>query len=92
VTVAYFLLTIFMKKQDFIKAVAASSSLTIDTVGKSLTAFIDIITKEIQNGGEVNITGFGVFKSSMRAKRNGVNPKTREAITIPAMKSPVFRA
>jgi DNA-binding protein HU-beta len=28
----------------------------------------------------------------MRAKRNGVNPKTREAITIPAMKSPVFRA
>jgi len=81
-----------MKKQDFIKAVAASAGLSQDAVAKVLGAQIDIITSELQGGGEVNITGFGAFKVAERAARNGVNPRTRESIRIPAMKSPVFRA
>lgn len=81
-----------MKKQDFIKAVAASAGLSQDAVAKVLGAAIEVITDEVSNGGEVNITGFGVFKVAERAARNGVNPRTGEAISIPAMKSPVFRA
>jgi len=81
-----------MKKIDFIKAVAAAAGLSQDAVSKMLTSSIEIITKELQNGGEVNITGFGAFKVSERAARNGVNPRTKEAIKIPAMNSPVFRA
>ena len=81
-----------MKKQDFIKAVAASAGLSQDAVAKVLTAQIDTITAELSKGGEVNITGFGAFKVAERAARNGVNPRTRESIRIPAMKSPVFRA
>jgi DNA-binding protein HU-beta len=81
-----------MKKIDFIKAVAASAGLSQDAVSKMLTSSIEIITKELQDGGEVNITGFGAFKVSERAARNGVNPRTKEAIKIPAMNSPVFRA
>ncbi len=81
-----------MKKIDFIKAVAASAGLSQDAVSKMLSASIEIITNELNNDGEVNITGFGSFKVSHRAARNGVNPRTKEAIKIPAMKSPVFRA
>jgi len=81
-----------MKKIDFIKAVAATAGLSQDAVSKMLASSIEVITKELQNGGEVNITGFGAFKVSHRAARNGVNPRTKEAIKIPAMKSPVFRA
>jgi len=81
-----------MKKIDFIKAVAADAGLSQDAVSKMLASSIEIITKELQNGGEVNITGFGAFKVSHRAARNGVNPRTKEAIKIPAMKSPVFRS
>lgn len=81
-----------MKKQDFIKAVAASAGLSQDAVAKVLAAQIDTITAELSKGGEVNITGFGAFKVAQRAARNGVNPRTRQAIKIPAMKSPVFRA
>ena len=40
----------------------------------------------------MNITGFGAYKVSNRAARNGVNPKTGEKIKIAAMKTPVFRA
>jgi len=81
-----------MKKIDFIKAVAASAGLSQDAVSKMLSSSIEIITDELKSGGEVNITGFGAFKVSQRAARNGVNPRTKEAIQIPAMKSPVFRA
>ncbi|MCH2188220.1 HU family DNA-binding protein [Candidatus Gracilibacteria bacterium] len=81
-----------MKKQDLIKAIAAQAGLSQDAVSKVLTSFIDITTSELSSGNEVNITGFGAFKVSERAARNGVNPRTGESIKIPAMKSPVFRA
>ncbi len=81
-----------MKKQDFIKAVASAAGLSQDAVAKVLASQIDIITAELKKGGEVNITGFGAFKVAARAARNGVNPRTGQAIKIPAMKSPVFRA
>jgi len=81
-----------MKKQDFIKAVAADASLSQDAVSRVLSSMIDSITAELKKGGEVNITGFGAFKVSSRAARNGLNPRTGESIKIPAMKSPVFRA
>lgn len=81
-----------MKKQDFIKAVAADAGLSQDAVSKTLSSMIDTITSELKGGNEVNITGFGAFKVSARAARNGVNPRTGESIKIPAMNSPVFRA
>lgn len=81
-----------MKKQDFIKAVAADAGLSQDAVAKALSSMIDTITGELKKGGEVNVTGFGAFKVSARAARNGVNPRTGESIKIPAMNSPVFRA
>lgn len=81
-----------MKKQDFIKAVATDAGLSQDAVSKALSSMIDVVTKQLKSGDEVNITGFGAFKVSHRAARNGVNPQTKQAIKIPAMKSPVFRA
>ena len=81
-----------MKKQDFIKAVATAAGLSQDAVSKTLSSMIDVVTSELKSGNEVNITGFGAFKVSARAARNGVNPRTGESIKIPAMNSPVFRA
>ena len=63
-----------MKKQDFIKVVASKAGLSQDAVSKALASFIEVITAELKKGGEVNITGFGAFKVSHRAARNGVNP------------------
>ena len=81
-----------MNKQDFIKAVATKSGLSQDAVTKALTSMIDTITAELKKDGEVNITGFGAWKVSQRAARNGVNPKTKQKMVIPATKTPVFRA
>lgn len=81
-----------MKKQDFIKAVAAKAWLSQDAISKALNTMVDVITSELKARGEVNITGFGSFKVTERAARNGVNPRTGAKISIPAMPSPVFKA
>ena len=81
-----------MKKQDFIKAVSAKSGLSQDAVTKALGSMIEVITKSLQKDEEVNVTGFGAWKVSHRAARNGVNPKTGAKIKIAATKTPVFRA
>lgn len=81
-----------MKKQDFVKEVAAAAKLSQDAASKALEAMIDVITSQMKKGEEVGITGFGTFAVSKRAARNGVNPKTKQPISIPAMNSPVFRA
>lgn len=81
-----------MKKQDFIKVVATKSGLSQDAVTKALASMIETVTSELQKGGEVNITGFGAWKVSKRAARNGVNPQTKKQMVIPATKTPVFRA
>lgn len=81
-----------MKRIEFIKAIAEKAWLSQDAASKMLASAIEVITGELQKGEEVNITGFGSFKISERAARNGVNPRTKEPIKIPAMNSPVFRA
>lgn len=81
-----------IKKQDLVKVLASKVSMSQDVTTKLLWAFIEIITAELKNGGEVGITGFGTFKVSKRSAREWINPKTLAKIKIPAMNSPSFRA
>ena len=57
-----------------------------------LDAFVDEVTKALRSGENVNITGFGIFKVSDRKAREGRNPRTGEAVHIPASKKPKFTA
>ena len=41
---------------------------------------------------KVVLSGFGTFEMRQRRERRGVNPQTRQAMTIPASKSPGFSA
>jgi len=82
-----------MKKQEFIKAVAAKVGLSQDAVSKVLGTMTDVITSELKKDGEVVLTWFGSFKITNRAARNWVNPQNpSQTIKIPARKSPVFKA
>jgi nucleoid DNA-binding protein len=48
--------------------------------------FFDAITGALQKGDEVHIHGFGNFKIQQRAARIGRNPRTGEAVQVPAHK------
>ena len=43
-------------------------------------------------GDKVQLVGFGGFETKSREARMGRNPKTKEAIEIPATTIPVFKA
>jgi DNA-binding protein HU-beta len=57
-----------------------------------IEAMTDMITDELKKGGEVTIAGFGQFMAKERKGRTGVNPRTKEKITIPPIKVPKFKS
>ncbi|QWT55099.1 HU family DNA-binding protein [Christensenella sp. MSJ-20] len=81
-----------MNKTQFIAAVAEKSELTKKDADKAVNAMIEVITDTLKAGDKVQIMGFGNFEVKERAERAGINPATKQPITIAASKSPVFKA
>ncbi|MDX6515953.1 MAG: DNA-binding protein HU-beta [Gaiellaceae bacterium] len=81
-----------MTKQEFVDKVAAKSGLTRRDAGKAVEAVLDSITEALKSRQDVSFTGFGKFSTSDRAARMGVNPRTKEKVTIPAATVPKFSA
>lgn len=79
-----------MGKGELIDAVAKSANIGRTQAKAAVDAFVDTITKELKRKGRVQITGFGTFSVSKRAKRSGVNPRTGEKISIAARNVPKF--
>ena len=59
---------------------------------RAVEALFDAISKTMGRGEDVAISGFGTFRVAKSAARQGRNPKTGEAISIPASIKPKFRA
>ena len=81
-----------MNKSDLINAVALSADVSKKDAEAVLAATLDTITAALKEGDKVQLVGFGSFEVKKRAERLGRNPKTKEAITIPASIVPVFKA
>ena len=81
-----------MNKTELISAIAANSGLSKKDSEKALSATVDAVTKALVSGDKVQLVGFGIFDVKDRAARIGRNPKTKEAINIPATRTPQFKA
>ena len=81
-----------MNKAELIAAVAEKSGISKKDAEKAVTATFDALTEELVAGGKVALVGFGSFDVKTRAERVGRNPRTREEITIPASRTPQFKA
>jgi DNA-binding protein HU-beta len=81
-----------MNKDMLVSAIAEKTEISKKDVETVLDTMTEIITKTIHNGEKVTLTGFGTFRASKRAERIGINPQTKEKITIPAMTLPKFTA
>jgi DNA-binding protein HU-beta len=79
-----------VNKGDLIEVVAKEANLTKKDAGAVIDAVLDAIRRNTKRG--VSLAGFGSFGVSKRKPRNGRNPRTGEAITIPASKTVRFRA
>ena len=81
-----------MNKTELIAKVAEAAGFSKKDAEKAINATVDAITDALIAGDKVQLVGFGAFEVKTRGERMGRNPKTKEAIKIPASKSPVFKA
>jgi DNA-binding protein HU-beta len=81
-----------MNKQELIDAVAGATGASKAQTGETIDQLIETIKKAVAKGDSVQLIGFGSFGSGKRAARTGRNPKTGEAINIPAAKTVKFTA
>ena len=81
-----------MNKAELINAVALKADVSKKDAETVLTAALDTITAAMAEGEKVQLVGFGSFEVKKRAARLGRNPKTKEAIEIPASVVPTFKA
>ena len=81
-----------MNKTELVSAVADKAGLTRKDAEKSVNSAFEAITDALVAGEKVSLVGFGSFDVKLRGERSGRNPATGEEITIPASRTPVFKA
>lgn len=81
-----------MNKAELTAEVAERLSGVDPDARQYVDAVFDVIMGRVAAGERVQILGFGTFDSVERAARVGRNPRTGEAIQVPAGVSPRFHA
>ena len=81
-----------MNKTELVAAVAAKAGLTKKDAERVVNATFETITESLVKGDKVQVSGFGIFEAKTREARVGRNPRTKEAIQIPATRLPAFKA
>ena len=81
-----------MTKADLITIVAEKTGSSKKDSEKAISAVLDSITEALVAGEKVALVGFGAFEVKNRGPRKGINPRTKETITIEASKLPSFKA
>ena len=81
-----------MNKTELIAEIAAKAGLAKKDAEKAVNAMMDVVSDAMAAGEKVQLVGFGSFETKEREARVGRNPKTKEAIEIPASCVPVFKA
>lgn len=77
---------------DLVVYAAVRNGLSKPLMEKALNALLEAISESLGQGGEVRLMGFGTFSVRPFASRRAFNPQTKEAMTLPPGRRPVFRA
>ena len=81
-----------MNKAELIKAVASDADISSADAARAVDSVFGAITDTLRSGSDVRLAGFGSFSMVERKAKSGSNPRTGEAISIPASKQPKFKA
>lgn len=80
-----------MNKIDLVNEIAEKAGLNKVTAKAALEACLESIGDALANNDKVQLVGFGIFSVIEKAPRIGINPRTKEKITIPARKTIKFK-
>jgi DNA-binding protein HU-beta len=81
-----------INKETLVEIVANKTGQTKKEAETIIDAVVDAIMDALHEDRKVTIAGFGTFKVTHRAAREGINPQTKQRITISAVNTPKFTA
>ena len=81
-----------MNKTELIDKIAAGAGISKVDAKKALDATTEAIKDALVAGDKVQLVGFGTFAVKEQPAREGINPATKEKITIAAKKVAKFKA
>ena len=73
-----------MTKKDIVKTIAADADLTQLKVKEIVQRTFDEIIETLVRDGKIELRNFGVFRVRKRAARPARNPRTNDAVSVPA--------
>jgi DNA-binding protein HU-beta len=79
-----------MTKTELVTRIAHDASLTKRQAEQALHAMIAGVEEALRQGERVTLVGFGTFAVRARAARSARNPRTGQAMWVPARKTPTF--
>ena len=81
-----------MTKKDIAKKIAEATSIPQIHVLEIVQMLFGGITEVLVEEGSIELRNFGVFKVKERKPRKARNPRTGEAVKIPAKRTVTFKA
>jgi len=81
-----------IKSQLIEKLAAENTHLTQAEVERVVNVVLDSMVDAMSDGGRVELRGFGAFSVRSRPARTGRNPRTGEAVSVPAKSVPFFKS
>lgn len=81
-----------MNKTELINSIAEKANITKVQAKAALDAAVESIGAALAEGDKVAVLGFGTFSVVEKGERTGINPQTKQQITIPARKNIKFKA
>jgi len=81
-----------MTKADLVKRVSDRIQMTKKQTELIVNTVFSSITDALTGDDKVELRGFGSFRVRRRNSRDGRNPKTGQAVHVPAKKVPFFKA
>ena len=81
-----------MNKTQMAARLAGRTGLSKSTAAGAVDAVFETLGEALARHEAVRIAGFGTFTTKRRPARSGRNPRSGEAVSIPASVAPAFKA
>lgn len=81
-----------MNRRKLIEVLSEDTAFSRKDITKVLDTLLRTIIKTLKKQAKVQWSGFGTFSVAKRAARKGINPATKESISLPEIYVPKFKA
>lgn len=81
-----------MIRSELLQAIAGEyPELRPEEIEEVVDIFFEEISARLAEGGRVELRGYGTFSTRPRSARTGRNPRTGDAVEVPAKRVPYFK-